>query len=175
MNNWSYAANTPGEEFRGMMSLPRRLSLRRRGDGLVLVQRPVIRDGAPLFEARDIAVDGRHEFPTTAMAVRIVADFDAGTATRFGLDVRVGGDEATRVVVDREAGTVAVDRTGSGLVRLARRRVPPESPDFAAAEAAADGTVAISDLIFPSPGSTGIAAFADGGTAHLRSLTVSGL
>ena len=40
---------------------------------------------------------------------------------------------------------------------------------------AADGTVAISDLIFPSPGSTGIAAFADGGTAHLRSLTVSGL
>ena len=56
-----------------MMSLPRRLSLRRRGDGLVLVQRPVIRDGAPLFEARDIAVDGRHEFPTTAMAVRIVA------------------------------------------------------------------------------------------------------
>jgi sucrose-6-phosphate hydrolase SacC (GH32 family) len=139
------------------------------------VQRPVVRDGAPLFEARDIAVDGRHEFPTTAMAVRIVADFDAGTATRFGLDVRVGGDEATRVVVDREAGTVAVDRTGSGLVRLARRRVPPESPDFAAAEAAADGTVAISDLIFPSPGSTGIAAFADGGTAHLRSLTVSGL
>lgn len=133
MNNWSYAANTPGEEFRGMMSLPRRLSLRRRGDGLVLVQRPVIRDGPPLFEARDIAVDGRHEFPTTAMAVRIVADFDAGTATRFGLDVRVGGDEATRVVVDREAGTVAVDRTGSGLVRLARRRVPPESPDFAAA------------------------------------------
>ena len=146
------------------------------------------------------------------MAVRIVADFDAGTATRFGLDVRVGGDEATRVVVDREAGTVAVDRSSSGLVRLARRRVPPESPDFAAAEAAADldpqdigaahsaplpdtervtlevfvdvssvevlaadGTVAISDLIFPSPGSTGIAAFADGGTAHLRSLTVSGL
>lgn len=212
MNNWSYAANTPGEEFRGMMSLPRRLSLRRRGDGLVLVQRPVVRDGAPLFEARDVAVDGRHEFPTTAMAVRIVADFDAGTATRFGLDVRVGGDEATRVVVDREAGTVAVDRSSSGLVRLARRRVPPESPDFAAAEAAADldpqdigaahsaplpdtervtlevfvdvssvevlaadGTVAISDLIFPSPGSTGIAAFADGGTAHLRSLTVSGL
>ena len=58
---------------------------------------------------------------------------------------------------------------------LAWGRAPPESPDFAAAEAAADGTVAISDLIFASPGITGIAAFAAGGTAHLRSLTVSGL
>ncbi|MBK7820212.1 MAG: glycoside hydrolase family 32 protein [Tessaracoccus sp.] len=212
MNNWAYAANTPGEEFRGMMSLPRRLTLRRKGDDLVLVQRPVFREGPPLFEAHDVVVDGRHEFPNAEPAVRIVADFDAGTAARFGLDVRVGGDEATRVVVDRAAGTVSVDRTRSGLVRLARRRVPPESPDFEAAEAAAhlepqdigaahpaplaetdrvtlevfvdvssvevlaaDGAVAVSDLIFPSPESTGIVAFADGGVARLRSLTVSAL
>ena len=35
-----------------------------------------------------------------------------------------------------------------------------------------DGQVLLTDQIFPDPGSIGIAAFADGGTATLRSLTV---
>ena len=33
----------------------------------------------------------------------------------------------------------------------------------------------ISDLIFPSPESTGVAVFAEGGVARLRTLTVSPL
>jgi levanase len=35
-----------------------------------------------------------------------------------------------------------------------------------------DGQVLLTDQIFPDPSSVGIAAFADGGTAMLRSLTV---
>lgn len=210
MNNWAYATDTPSDGFRGMMSLPRRLTLVRRDGTLRLTQRPVVRDLAPSFEARDLVVDGTVEIPNGGVAVRIVAEFEARTAARFGLDVRVGEGEATRIVVDREERTVAVDRTRSGIVRLPRLRVPKESPEFEAMEAAAKlaphdiaaihpalmedtdsvtlevfvdvasvelladgGGVAISDLIFPSPESTGIVAFAEGGAALLRSITVS--
>ena len=38
---------------------------------------------------------------------------------------------------------------------------------------AQDGRLLITDQIFPSPASTGLAAFASGGTATLASITVS--
>ena len=40
---------------------------------------------------------------------------------------------------------------------------------------AADGEVALTDQVFPSPESTGLAVFADGGTAIVRELTVTAL
>jgi sucrose-6-phosphate hydrolase SacC (GH32 family) len=35
------------------------------------------------------------------------------------------------------------------------------------------GEVAVSDQVFPAPASRGVAVFAEGGTAHLRRLTVT--
>jgi levanase len=39
----------------------------------------------------------------------------------------------------------------------------------------ADGTVSISDLIYPDPSSTGVGLFAEGGTARLNGLTARSL
>ena len=188
MNNWRYAADVPAGEFRGSMTLPRRLTLRHRDGELRLVQRPVIAERPVTRRVRDAVVDGRLELPETEPAVRIVAELEWGTADRMGLDVRVGAGELTRIVVDRAASTLALDRTRSGAVDFheafpgVHAAVLPRTDvvrlevyvDVASVEVlAADGEVALTDQVFPSPESTGLAVFAEGGTATVRELTVS--
>lgn len=138
----------------------------------------------------DAVVDGRLELPNTEPAVRIVAEVEFGTADRIGLDVRIGDGERTRIVADRSTATLAVDRTRSGVVDfhgafagIHSVVVPPTDVlrldvyvDEASVEVlAADGEVALTDQVFPSPESTGLAVFADGGTAIVRELTVTAL
>lgn len=190
MNNWRYAADIPGGEFRGSMTLPRRLTLRHRDGDLRLVQRPVVAERPVTRRVTDAVVDGRLELPNTEPAVRIVAEVEFGTADRIGLDVRVGDGERTRIVADRSTATLAVDRTRSGVVDfhgafagIHSVVVPPTDVlrldvyvDEASVEVlAADGEVALTDQVFPSPESTGLAVFADGGTAIVRELTVTAL
>lgn len=190
MNNWRYAADIPGGEFRGSMTLPRRLTLRDRDGDLRLVQRPVVAERPVTRRVTDAVVDSRLELPNTEPAVRIVAEVEFGTADRIGLDVRVGDGERTRIVADRSTATLAVDRTRSGVVDfhgafagIHSVVVPPTDVlrldvyvDEASVEVlAADGEVALTDQVFPSPESTGLAVLADGGTAIVRELTVTAL
>ena len=191
MSNWAYAREVPATEFRGSMTLPRRLSLRRSVAGLVLVQRPVgVELPDPSYVLEDVTVEGRLPLPVAHVSARITAEFDAGSAARFGVEVRVGDGERTMITLDRLAGTVSLDRSRSGVSDF--------HPEFAAAHSAAlgdgdvvrlevyvdvasvevfasGGEVVLTDQVFPSPTSTGLAVFAEGGTAVLRRLEVAPL
>jgi len=190
MSNWTYASDVPATEFRGSMTLPRRLSLRRSGAGLVLVQRPVGVDlPDPSYLLESVTVDGRLPLPVTHRSARILAELEGGSATRVGLEVRVGENERTVIAVDLRAGTLSLDRTRSGVdihPRFAAVHTAPCDPtgvlrlevhvDTASVEVfARDGEVVLTDQVFPSPDSTGLAVFADGGTAVLRRLEVTPL
>jgi fructan beta-fructosidase len=190
MSNWAYAADVPGTEFRGSMTLPRRLELRPREGGLRLVQRPILPDAPVTYRMEDERIDGRVEIPCSAMAARIVAVLKLGTAERVGLEVRVGHGERTRIVFDGVSGTVSVDRTESGTIDMPAgfaavhtAPLPVEARDSlrldvcvdtASVEVfAVDGEVVLTDQIFPSPASTGFAVFADGGVAAVEMLSVA--
>ena len=190
MSNWQYADDVPATDFRGSMTLARRLSLRRRDERLVLVQRPVVRPGEVVHAVTDEDLSGTVVLPVAARSCRVVAAVDPGTAERFGLHVRVGAEERTTIVVDLRAGTVGIDRTRSGAVDF--------HPDFAAVHTAplpgagtggvvrlevvvdessvevfvGDGEVVLTDQVFPGATSDGLAVFAEGGTAVLRHLAV---
>ena len=187
MSNWQYAAQIPATDFRGSMTLARRLSLRRRDGELALVQRPVVRSTEPVHALRDHELAGTLTLPVHAQTCRLAVEVDPGTASRLGLHLRVGEGERTTLTVDAEARTVSLDRTaagadvhpafaavhtaplpdGAGLVRL------EVVVDVASIEVfAGDGELALTDQVFPDPGSTGIDVFADGGTAHVRRLEV---
>lgn len=188
MSNWRYADRVPAEGHRGSMSLARRLTLRRRDDALVLVQRPVVRPGPVVHEAADLTVTGTLALPVRARTCRVVADVDPGTADRVGLGVRVGGDERTTVWVDASR-TVTVDRTASGSVEVhpdfATAHEAPLPPgtgpvrlevvvDVASVEVfACGGEVVLTDLVLPDAGSDGIELVAEGGTALVRTLCVT--
>lgn len=188
MSNWTYADRVPATDFRGSMSLARRLTLRQRGDRLVLAQSPVVRPGEVVHAVTDEEIAGSLALPVAARSCRVVAEVDYGTADRFGLHLRVGADERTTLWVDLRTGTVGVDRTRSGAVDF--------HPDFAAVHTAPltgdDGTVHIEVLVdessvevfvgrgevvlteqvFPAAASDGLEVFAEGGTAVLRHLVV---
>jgi sucrose-6-phosphate hydrolase SacC (GH32 family) len=119
-------------------------------------------------------------------ALEIVAELNVGEASEVGLKVRTGADEETVIGVDTRAGRLFVDRTRSGQVgpqpELTGRQTVPLSidngrvrlhifVDWSSIEVLAGaGETVITDQIFASPHSKGVALYARGGAARLVSL-----
>ena len=103
MNNWSYVAATPAEEYRGQMTLVRRLELRTHGDDVVMVQAPVLPVAAAGALDGEAVVDARE--PVHAPAVVTVCVPRSGGSVV--LDLGTGGDLEVGVADDQ----VYVDRT----------------------------------------------------------------
>jgi len=186
MNNWRYANTIPTSPWRGAMTIPRSVALRRYPEGLRLVQRPVAelmslrrdhfgRAGLPVDDAnQQLRASGM-----AGDALEIIADFRLAGATEVGLRVRSGGGEATVVGYDAVTQQLFIDRTHSGDSSFS-----PDFPDrHAAPLASTDGRISlhvfvdrcsvelfggggravITNLIFPSPSSTGLEMYAVGG------------
>jgi fructan beta-fructosidase len=195
-SNWSYAAWVPTSGFRGSMSVPRTMTLRQVDGRVQPVQRPVPQlsaVGSTPYSHRAAAIPpGVTDLPDVAGdMLEIRAVLAPGSAQRFGLHVRVGDGERTVVGYDVPTGSLFLDRRSSGDVDFD----PSFSGVHAAPLALQDGLVAITvlvdrasvevfggagecvitDLIFPSPDSTGLALFAEVGSARLVELTVTTL
>jgi fructan beta-fructosidase len=193
MNNWQYGNEIPTTPWRSAQSLPRTLALTTTPEGIRLVQQPVselqrLRGPRRQLESQPIPAGST---PLAARgiagkALEIVAEFEVGTASELGLRVRTGRGEATVIGVDPKAGQLFVDRTRSGQVgfhpEFSGRQTAPLPVengrvrlhvfvDWSSVEVfAGDGRVVVTDQIFPSPGSEGVALYAEGGTARLISL-----
>jgi fructan beta-fructosidase len=135
---------------------------------------------------------GSTPLPATGTAYELTATFAPGTASTVGVSVRTGNGQETRIGYDRSAGEVFVDRTKSGDVgfsldfpgvQLAPISVGAHGEvtlrvlvDWSWVEVfAQDGSVVITDQIFPDPSSDGLRAFATGGPAILKSVKVTPL
>ncbi|MET8546430.1 GH32 C-terminal domain-containing protein [Kitasatospora sp. NPDC004799] len=194
MNNWAYADKVPTSPWRGVDGFPRELALTADAAGrTVLVQRPVrelaeLREGRP-WRTTDLPVrDTRLPLPVSGAALEIDARLRAGTAREFGLAVRTGGGHRTRIGYDTATGELYVDRTASGntgfhesfaAVHRAKLPLDPQGRldlrvlvDASSVEVyAGGGRLVLTDQVFPDPSDTGLALYADGGTARADSLT----
>jgi len=179
MSQWGYADRLPteGENWRGAMTLPRELSL---VDG-VLRQNPprelrALRGEAIAFDESGLDAHGE--------TFEIEAEIDVSNlrAPEVGFHLRVGPDEATKVLFNVAEGTLTLDRTRAGQSDF--------HPEFATAFSAplalqdgifhlhlfvdrcsvevfaGEGALYGAALIFPSPQSQGIAFIGEG--AHVR-------
>jgi fructan beta-fructosidase len=194
MNNWNYGGSIPTSPWRSAMTVPRELSLRTINGAVQLVQAPIrqlneLRGGRAVpLENRPIP-SGTTALPARGAAVQIRATLAGGSASNYGLKVRAGNGHETVIGYDRANSQLYIDRTRSGNVNF-----DPSFPgvhaaplptvdgvvhlrvlvDWSSVEVFGQyGQVLLTDQIFPDPSSIGIAAFADGGTATLRSLTVN--
>ena len=193
MNNWQYANEIPTSPWRGAMTFPRSVALRKTLDGFRLVQTLV--DSLKQIRGKHERIEGRAipEGETRLEAdgvqgtsLEIVAEFAVGEADTFGLKVRRGEGQETLVGIDRRSGTVFIDRTRSGAVdfsadfpgRHSARLSAADGPirlhiliDITSVEVFADdGQVVLTDQIFPATSSIGVSLFATDRSARLRSL-----
>jgi fructan beta-fructosidase len=190
MNNWNYGQAIPTSPWRSADSFPRQLSLRTVNGKVQLIQQPV-RELTTLRGTGTKVPSTRVTNTTTTLAVHgstqeLQADLIAGTADRFGLDVRAGGGQRTRIGYDTATGEVYIDRTASGATDFdpafsGVQRAPLDLHggglslhvlvDAASVEVYAQNTrgeqVVLTDQVFPDPSSTGVDVFAEGGTATL--------
>lgn len=191
MSNWAYAHDVPaGGGYRGAMTLPRVVSLRTVGDRVRLVQRPVAPPGRTAYALGSEQVTAPRRLPVTGSRLRLRLDVEPASHGRTGLRVRVGEGEHTEVGYDADTGEVYVDRTLAGESGFAPgfaavHRAPYEPGDglvtldvlvdsTSVEVFAGEGEVVLTDLVLPSPDSTGVELVTDH-PAVVRSLEVSEL
>ena len=198
MNNWDYGGSIPTSPWRSAQSIPRDVSLETIGSVVQLVQTPIselsaLRQGGS--NQQNVAINnGTTALNTRGDTLEIVADFQIGTASEFGLKVRTGQGEETLVGYNVPAQQLFVDRSNSGQIGFSdlfaygelypSKGIAPLAPtnglvqlhifvDWSSVEVfGGNGQAVITDQIFPQPSSDGLAVFATGGAAKLVSLHV---
>ncbi|RAG84030.1 glycoside hydrolase family 32 protein [Streptacidiphilus pinicola] len=193
MNNWNYGQEIPTSPWRSADTFPRQLTLRTVNGKVQLVQQPVSElatlRGTGTAVPTATADSSTSTLPVSGGTLELQADFTRGTATDFGLDVRTGSGQRTRIGYDTTTSQVYIDRTASGLVDLdptfpGVQRAPlalGSGPlhlhvlvDTSSVEVYAENAdgeqVVLTDQVFPDPASTGVDLFAENGTTTLSHL-----
>ncbi len=126
MSQWAYSRDVPTTPWRGVMTLPREVGLRRVGGELRLTQKPVRelktlrRRPVPPVSSSGAGRDGTQRgrageairfFPDGEVALELLTDLAGDGEGRVRLTYHGGG--SVTIHIDLHAGTVAVDRTSA--------------------------------------------------------------
>jgi fructan beta-fructosidase len=196
MNNTQYASLQPTAPWRGMLSVPRVLTLRKMADGLRVQQQPIaelqtlrekhvsygsrqVVEGMPLLASQGVAGD----------ALEIIAEFEIGKAKEFGFVLRAKNEQKTVVGYDVVKRELFIDRRQSGESDFASESFPgrhavtlqPDGKkirlqillDRASVEVFGnDGLVTLTDTIFPEAASLKAEIYVREGKVRLETLEV---
>jgi fructan beta-fructosidase len=196
MNNHAYAADTPTAPWRGAMTLPRELGLRRiggvRAPAWVLVQQPLAELMARRRTSQTIAALRVHDAQASIDApatgpIEIALTLDPGDAAESGLRIATGDDEWTTFGYEAATRSVFIDRSHSGRMdddpRFTGRRRAPRTRggpitlrvfvDASSIEVFADdGELTLTELVFPTGDRRQLLVYASRGEARLESVAV---
>ena len=176
MDNWQYAAALPTRPWRGQMTIPRKLWLRRTADGIRLLQEPVdelqeLKGGNSVIKNSVRSTNG-HSF-------ELRSEMTLGTAQEVGWKLLANNGSYTVVGYERGAHKLFVDRMHSGLTGFnkdfpSRNEAPITLQgdvlrlrvlvDRCSVEVfAGEGEIAMTELVFPPQGADGIEVWKKGG------------
>jgi len=193
-SNWLYAKDEPTVLWRGAQSIPRRLTLRKVGGQLLMVQAPVKElqslRGKP-FHLKDTSVAYTNarlaRLGVKGESYEIEAEFEPGSGGEIGFHLRKSNGVETVVGIDPATDSLFVDRTESGEKSFSKdfsgrystaldntKRVTLHIfVDRSSVEVFAnDGEKVMTDRIYPPPGSTGIELYSTGRGGKVVSLTI---
>lgn len=178
MNNWQYAADVPTTPWRGQMTAPRKLALRSGPDGPRLVQQPV--DALRKLRKQHLVIDGRKP-SVVESPYELESVISLGNVTEAGWKLAAADGTFTLLGFDRDKQELFVDRTHSGDIGFnkdfpARTTAPLRLDgdqlrlhvlvDRSSIEVfAADGRIAMTNLVFPPPDARSIQFYSKGGQA----------
>jgi fructan beta-fructosidase len=190
--NPGYAKLTPTGDWRGMLSVPRALSLERvEGVGLRLKQSPVVeleRLRVPDFRAEDVMLAVGTSFKAKSAAMELMCELALGDVDRFDIVIAHGESYRTVIHYDRASERLTLDRTQSGdngfdpSGRYAAQYHAPLKPvhnrislrlylDRSSIEIFANGgTTTLSHVLFAEGRNESVTLSAESGSARIVSL-----
>ncbi|WP_257348256.1 glycoside hydrolase family 32 protein [Pseudalkalibacillus decolorationis] len=121
MSNWRYANQVPTEGWRGQMTLPRELSLRKNGEVYKVIQKPVKELDSYFSNKEDIndvigSGDGLKEVKINKSYLDWVLNVERIDATKFGIILHHTEEHFTRITFDSTENVVILDRKSSGII-----------------------------------------------------------
>lgn len=194
MSNADYSATIPAQTARGVMTLPRVLTLKSLPDGITLTSQPLsamatLRREPPLLHLENKKVLRSRPLPA-GEKLEIIAEFHltiGTTATEFGFKLRQDEGNETVVGYNTDTRTLFVDRSRSGSFAFKSdngRHAAPLEPiqgiirihiflDRTSVEVFGnDDQKILTDLIFPPAGATGVEFYGLNGSVLLTTLTI---
>jgi len=121
MSNWRYANEVPTVGWRGQMTLPRVLTLRKIGDKLRVIQKPV-KELDNYFTKQIVIHDEiissgiQKKIDINQSSVEIVLNVNNLGAKQFGLVLHHTENQSTTITIDLLTNLLSLDRTNSGEV-----------------------------------------------------------
>ena len=194
-SDWEYANDIPTKGFRGMMAIPRTLSLSKSADGkYMLLQQPVEElkhyRGNMLLNKKSILIkNGIYNPNIKGDALDIEFVITKNGAEKSGIKVFKHGEEETLIYFDKKDNTVKIDRTKSGNVNFNKKFSGIESVKISSGdlnlkfrilidESIAEvfvnnGEEVLTDLVFPTKENGAIEFFAaKGATTQFRDVKI---
>lgn len=169
MNNWQYADKIPTKPWRGQMTAPRALALKTYPEGVRLIQQPV--DGLRQLRGQHYTYPRFKDIH--AQVLELDATVDLGQATEVGWKI-LGG---AIVGYDAKSGQVFIDRTQAGNTAFSPKFAGRVSAPLKAGKSirfhiltdqssielfAADGQIAMTDIVFPNPAANQVEFYSTG-------------
>jgi sucrose-6-phosphate hydrolase SacC (GH32 family) len=195
MSNWEYGGDVPTSPWRSAMSIPREVGLRQTPEGIRLVQKPArelesLRDQH--FQLRNADLAQANDWLAQNHLQGNEYEFEMVFAPQHteieGINVFKGANEQTVIGVDRDRGTVFVDRTHSGNVAFNAKFPGVYSAPLLSREGRVklhvfvdacsvevfvnDGEKVFTVLTYPSPDSRGIEFFGPANGAKISSVNL---
>ncbi|GMK45183.1 hypothetical protein PghCCS26_23110 [Paenibacillus glycanilyticus] len=201
MTNWDYPFAFPTDGWKGELTIPRELTLRKTTAGVRLEQAPVqelqsLRTTMYTARNKRVTADSANllkDLSAGAFEIEAEIEITAGSAvSEFGFNVREGAGSNKTVAGYRIADhQMFIDRSHSGVTDFSDKfSTYQEAPLQQAAKRVKmnifvdessielfgnDGEVVFSDVIFPDPASRGMSFYTKGGPVTVVSLKVHAL
>ena len=194
INNWNYANDIPTMPWKGAMSLPRTMTVKKVKNDWILLQQPVaaikqLRQPM-LLQLTSKTVDGVLPLQAKSVQCQIGLQVAPGSTGRTGIRLASGNGHYFEIGYDAEKQELYIDRSktaqqafNKSFEKLNRYTVPlalDKKPlrltiylDNSIAEVFAnDGEAVLTTQFFAAPAETGMELFSEGGKSRLHSAQI---
>jgi fructan beta-fructosidase len=183
-NNWAYAEDIPTRPWKGMMSMPRELSLKAFGDRWVLMQQPAKSISAQRrsgWVGSNLVVSKNTAIPMRSQQCEIKLTWKPAQGSVSGIGLATGKGHPLEIAFDQPSQTLRISRLGAGeaafnahFSRLAQCQVKLPIGDsslnldiffdHSLVEVFAQAGVAVLTMqVFPDPDDQGLDLFSERG------------
>jgi fructan beta-fructosidase len=194
INNWTYANDIPTTPWKGAMSLPRVLSVKKVNDSWVLLQKPL--PGLQALRLRELGtmknelLGGTKQMPVQSQQFELEMDINPAASGSTGLRIAAGNGHELEIGYDAGKKMLYLDRGKTetqSFSKAFKERSRYEAPvslennslrlhiffDHSIVEVFAnDGETVLTAQLFPGNTDSGIELFSTGGNTRINSLAV---